>query len=511
MSTRSVVPWASSVTSTAIRCNARDIARASRMIVRSDLAGISRLKATYRYSEVKGADSLGWHASLDAPRRVTSLRADALLPPRPGGPMRRYLWSLVGLTLAVSSLEAQGLRDKISQLFIFADGQDPLFLGGTAGSDSATALHADHFVPAAVNDNGTLISFIGTAISQNVANLPVAATSGGSTFRFEAGVPVPTSRSPGSVFSERAQTLGRGRVLVGANVNRLHLETLRGVSLDSIVGASCTPYGVPTHENDVIALRLALDIDMTVTSFFMSFGLLDRVDIGVVLPIVSTSLRGTSDAQIIPFGGTTAQHFFGGTPANPQLSTSRFVEGSATGIGDIAARVKVNVTQSERTTFAVLGDIRFPTGSEDDLLGSGHVAARGLGILSARFGAFSPHANIGYLFRSGDLQNSAVLATVGFDHVMAPWATMAVDLVSELQVGENKLRLPGTVTYDLPFRRTLEPTNIPNERDDLINGSLGFKFTTRAGITLVANTLWPLNRGGLRPNVLWTAGLEYNF
>jgi len=330
------------------------------------------------------------------------------------------------------------------------------------------------------------------------------------------------------VFGERALTLGRSRVFVGANINHLHLETLRGVSLDNIemtfthenvtgpqcdaiVGASCTPYGVPTHENDVIALRLALDLDMTVTSFFVSFGLLDRVDIGVVLPIVSTSLHGTSDAQIVPFGGTTAQHFFGGTPANPELSTTRFVEGSATGVGDIAARVKVNLTRSDRTNFSVLGDVRFPTGSEDDLLGAGHLAARGLGVLSARLGAFSPHANIGFLIRTGDLQNNAVLATVGFDHLMAPWATMAVDLVSELQVGDSKLRLPGTVTYDLPFRRTVEPTNIPNERDDLINGSFGFKFTTHSGITLVTNTLWPLNRGGLRPNVLWTAGLEYNF
>lgn len=442
--------------------------------------------------------------------------------------MRRVWWSLVGLTLAAGSLPAQGLRDKIAQLFIFADGQDPLFLGGTAGSDSATALHADHFVPAAVADNGTLISFIGTALSQSAANLPVSATSGGVTFRFEGGVPVATSVSPGPVFGERALTLGRGRVFIGANVNRLHFETLRGVSLngiqmtfthenvtgpqcDSIVGASCTPYGVPAHENDVIDLRLALDLDMTVTSFFVSFGLLDRLDIGVVLPIVSTSLRGTSDAQIVPFGGTTAQHFFGGTAANPELSTSRFVEGSATGIGDVAARVKINVTQSPRTNFSLLGDVRFPTGSEDDLLGSGHLAARGLGILSARFGAFTPHANIGFLLRSGDLQNNAVLATVGFDHVMAPWAIMAVDLVSELQVGESKLRLPETVTYDLPFRRTVEPTNIPNQRDDLINGSFGFKFVTGAGITVVANTLWPLNRGGLRPNVLWTAGLEYNF
>ena len=446
--------------------------------------------------------------------------------------MRRYLWSLVGVTLVAAPLAAQGggggLRDKISELFIFSAGKDPLFLSGTSGSDSATALHADHFIPAARAENGTLISFISNAISGSVANVPVSATSGGSTFRFEGGVPISTSLSPGPVFAERAQTLGHGRVFVGMNVNRLHFETLRGVSLsdiqmtfthvnvvgpqcDSIQGTSCTPYGVPAHENDVIALRLALDIDMTVTSFFVSFGLLDRVDIGVVLPIVSTSLRATSDAQILPFGGTTAQHFFGGTPANPELATSRFVEGSATGIGDIAARVKVSVTQTERTTFALLGDVRFPTGSADDLLGSGHVAARGLGVLSARFGPFSPHANIGGLWRSGGLQNNAVLATVGFDHLMARWATLAVDLVSEFQVGASKLRLPGPVTYSAPFRRTIDVTNLPNERDDQINGSFGFKFSTGPGIMVVANTLWPLNRGGLRPNVLWTAGLEYNF
>jgi hypothetical protein len=86
-----------------------------------------------------------------------------------------------------------------------------------------------------------------------------------------------------------------------------------------------------------------------------------------------------------------------------------------------------------------------------------------------------------------------------------------VDVVSELQVGASKLQLPRPVTYDAPFHRTINVTNIPTERDDLIDGSFGFKFTTHAGITLVANTLWPLNRGGLRPNVLWTAGLEYNF
>ena len=444
--------------------------------------------------------------------------------------MRRVAWSLVGLALASAPLEGQGLRDKIAELFIFAAGKDPLFLGGTADPNNPAniQLHAGHFIPAARAENGALISFIGNAISGTAGNIPVSVTSGGSTFRFEGGVPVRTSSSPGPVFAERAQTLGRGRVFVGGTVNRLHFETLRGVSLtgvemtfthenvtgpqcDSILGTSCAPYGVPTLENDAIAVRLALHLDMTVTSFFLSVGLLDRVDVGVVLPIVSTSLRGSSEAQIIPFGGPPVAHFWGGTSSSPQLSTSRLVDGSATGIGDVAVRAKVNVALAERTAFSILGDARFPTGSEDDLLGSGHFAARGLGILSARFGEFAPHANIGYLYRSGELQNNAVLVTVGFDHVMAPWVTLAADLVSELQVGESKLRLPGTVTYDAPYRRTVQPTNIPTERDDQINGSFGFKFATGSGITLVGNTLWPLNRGGLRPNVLWTVGLEYNF
>ena len=435
--------------------------------------------------------------------------------------MRRLVLGVLGLVLVSTPVAAQALRDKISELFVFAPGQQPLFLGGTG-------VHANHFITSASTQNGILISFVSNAISGNVAGIPVSATSGGSTFRFEGGAPVRTSVSPGPVFAERGQTLGRGKVFVGANVNRLHFETLRGVSLndlrlnfihqnvdspacDSIEGRDCAPFGVPRLENDVIELRLGLDIDMTVTSFFLSFGLLDRVDIGVALPIVSTSLVGTSDAQIISFAESTAAHFFGGTPSNPQLSTSRSVAGSATGVGDVAVRVKVNVTQTERTTFALLADARFPTGSAEDLLGSGHIAARGLGILSARFGPFSPHANIGFLVRSTDSLNNAVLATVGFDHLMAPWATLAVDLVSELQAGESKLQLPGPVTYDVPFRRTVEPTNIPNRRDDQINASFGFKFLTGSGITLVTNTLWPLNRGGLRPNVLWTAGLEYNF
>ena len=437
--------------------------------------------------------------------------------------MRRTVWSVLGLVLicAPAPMAGQGLRDKISELFVFTPGQQPLFLGGTG-------THQNHFITSASTQNGVLISFIGNAVGASVASIPLSATSGGSTFRFEGGAPVRTSVSPGPILAERALTLGKGRVFVGANMNRLKFESLRGVRLDdirlnfvhenvdtpacdSIEAQDCAPYGVPRLENDVIALRLGLDLEMTVTSFFVSFGLLDRLDVGVALPIVSTSLVGQSDVQIISFAESTAAHFFGGTPSNPQLSSTRSTAGSASGIGDVAARVKVNLMRSERTSFALLADARFPTGSAEDLLGSGHFSARALGVLSAQLGPFSPHANVGVLLRNTDSLNNAVLVTVGFDHVMAPWATIAADVVTQFQVGENKITVPGTVTYDVPFVRTVEPTNIPNQRDDLINASFGFKFLTGSGVTIVTNALLPFNQGGLRPNLMWTAGLEYNF
>jgi hypothetical protein len=174
--------------------------------------------------------------------------------------------------------------------------------------------------------------------------------------------------------------------------------------------------GVPVLENDFIHLDLSLDLRVTAALFVLSYGLLDWMDIGVAIPVISTSMRGTSAAQVVPFGGDEATHFFGGTPSNPDLGASRFVEGSSSGLGDIAARLKIGFAQSDKAGFGILADARFATGSEEDFLGSGHTSIRGLGIVSGLFGNFSPHANVGYVYRSGDMQTDAVLATVGFDH-----------------------------------------------------------------------------------------------
>jgi hypothetical protein len=443
--------------------------------------------------------------------------------------MRRVLLT-IALALVAGPAQAQHLRDRLSDLFIFGSGESPLVLGGTSdpSNPESIRIHGNHFVPAAVASNGTIISFLTNSIGSNVANVPVSATSGGTTFSFQGGVPTRTSTSAGPIFGERAQTLGRGRVLAGLSRTGVRFKTLRGVDLDhlrftfthansdfpgcdSIAGGDCSLLGVPTLENETIDLNLALDIDLTVTGFLLTYGVTDRVDIGVALPLVSVSLNGTSNAQVNPFGPPPAVHFFGGTPDNPILTASRSVEGSTTGLGDVDGRVKINLRRAEPLSVAVLADVRFPTGSESNLLGSGAFAARGLAILSARFGNFSPHANVGYLYRGGQFETDAVLATAGFDHLLAPWATLAIDVISQLQVGESPLQVPGPVEIQAPYHRTIIPTVIPDTRDDIVDGSVGVKLTAAPGLTVVGNSEWSLNHGGLRPDVIWTAGLEYNF
>ena len=444
--------------------------------------------------------------------------------------LRNFLIALFAASFFNVRADAQGLRDKISDLFVFGPGQQPLFLAGSGDPNNPAALqaHGLHFIPSSNAENFAIISFITDALGRNVSNMPIGSTSGSETFRFVGGVPVKTSLSAGPIFAERPQTLGRGRVLAGVNRSGFRFSTLRGVDMKDIhltfthqnvdfpgcaaaFGGDCAKYGVPGFENDVMDFSLSIDLDVRVNSFYMTYGVSDRFDIGLVVPVVQAHIEGSSRAQMEPFGGTTAAHYFTGTATNPVLAAERQTRGSATGLGDVAVRLKGNLRSTGNTSMGLLLDARFPTGSEKDLLGAGKFSGRGMAIVASRFGDFSPHLNVGYLVRGGDDANDAVLGTVGFDHRLGSGITLAADLVSELQVGDSKLELPQTVHYESPFQRTLNPTDIPDRRDDIINGSFGFKIAAAKNLTMVLNSLFPLNRGGLRADLIYTGGLEYSF
>ncbi|MGE0354488.1 MAG: hypothetical protein AB7Q69_14815, partial [Gemmatimonadales bacterium] len=257
--------------------------------------------------------------------------------------MRPVFAAGVLLACCTVPLRAQdNLRSTITQLFTFGDCGAPLCL--ELGNE-----HENHFIPAVTASNQTVIAFITEAIGKSVANTPISATSSGTTFSLVGGLPVRSSTSMGPIFGERAQTLGRGRFFVGANVTGLSLTTLNGTQLDNILinfahqDVGNPGLGDPEFENDVIQLRMSLDMNITVASVFATWGILDFVDLGVAVPIVRTSITGFSQAQVLPFGNSTV-HNFGGAP--PILRATSNASGTATGLGDVVGRLKINLGQS---------------------------------------------------------------------------------------------------------------------------------------------------------------------
>jgi hypothetical protein len=433
--------------------------------------------------------------------------------------MRRVVVALAALCVLGRPGRAQGLREQLTELFHFGSCSRLVCLD-TANLGQG---HGFHFIPSADTSGATLVSFLGSAIGISVANTPIASASSGTTFRFEGGVPVRTATSAGPVFAERAQTLGRGRWFMGVELTQMDFTRLRGVPLDRLVftftHSDVSPgsrdpndtLGSPAFEDDIVQVDVNLDVSLMVAAVSMSYGLADGVDVGVTVPLVRTSISGTSLAQIIP-GQDSIVHFFGITPAGDTLLTSNSsVAGASSGLGDIEAHIKFNVAQTERLGVAVLGNFRFPTGDEDNLLGAGRFSGRGLAVVSGRFGNFNPHLNLGFTVRDDTTQNNSVDVNLGYDALLAPWATMAFDVLSSWQTGATRLKIPPPTHLDLPAPRDVSRTNVPSQRDNYLGLSMGFKFRTQRGIQIVANTLFPLRNSGLQPGVIWTGGLEYSF
>ncbi len=419
--------------------------------------------------------------------------------------------TVLGAALFALPLQAQEqtLKQQINNLFRFGDCGEALCLQVNAD------VHGLHYSPSATQASGSLINFFADAIGSSVSNLPISSSSGGVTFAFRGGRPVRTSTSSGPIFAERGQTLGKGQILAGANVTALNFATFRGLPLDQInfnfshQNVGNPVYGDPVFENDVIQVRSDLNLNVFVTTAFVTYGLMDRLDVGIAVPIVRSSLDGTSVGTVSPFT-TSSPHFFG-TQNNPTLTATGSTSGSSFGIGDVAVRVKANLSSSDNTNLGIFGDVRLPTGDADNFRGAGSLSARILGAYSGRFGNFSPHVNAGMLVRTDSLQNNAAVAIVGFDQLLSESWTLAVDLLSEYQIGENKVALPEPVQLQQPFVRNIIPTNIPGFKDHVVSGSVGVKYTTARGVTSVLNALVPIMTGGLQPRVAFTAGMEYSF
>ena len=424
--------------------------------------------------------------------------------------MRRCLWCV--LFLVAVPLHAQSARSRLRDLFHFGTCDTLVCLSvGVTGSQ-----HGAHYNPDAAITLTSLIDFLSNGIATSVGNVPLGGTSSGLTVTFDQnGLPVTTQGSTGSIFGERSQTLGRGRATFGVNVTGASFQSLRGVKLSHLQSTLThedeAPAGLgnPLFEFDTIHVDTDLNASIAAYTAFITYGLSNRVDIGIAMPVVNVKFDGTSIAHIYNMPGDTLHVFSVDSLGKVKVVDTATTSSNTSGIGDIAVRLKVNLAQSPRAGAALFADVRLPTGKADDLLGSGHFSARGLAVASAKFGFLSPHINAGYLYRSGDNQNSALLGTVGFDALVLPSVTLAGDMIGQWQVGAGKVPLPPPVTY--VDGSVVQRTTIPNMKDNVVGASVGAKFAIGPVLTAVTNVIFPLTDGGLRSNVIWTFGAEMNF
>lgn len=440
----------------------------------------------------------------------------------------RALAALALTFTTVQPVAAQTLTELLSDLFVFGACGVPLCMEAAAMPGGGGTTHDVHFRRDLVPRNDALLHFLEDGIGGIASGLPRTAMSGGSIW--SDGV---RRASLGPVFTERAETLGMGRFFLGLDATGFRTTNFGGVPTDGLLlnffhhnaspaGAGDAGLGIPAFERDVLQVRTNLAVDYIVATGVVSAGLTSFLDVGVVLPVVHARLRGTADAQLLALDPAST-HRFGGSAAVPELHARTSVSGSATGVGDVTARVKVNLTGGTEVGvappalgLAVLADVTLPTGEEADLLGTGEGRGRALAVLSRRWGGFSSHVNAGYLLweenaREGHYDRGAVVGSVGFDVMMTDNVTVAAEMMTLWELADPDPSRPGPVNFEGPRPVTVESSSIPESGRYLLDLAAGIKYAVRHDMVLVANALLPIQGFGVRPDAIFTLGLQGTF
>lgn len=389
--------------------------------------------------------------------------------------------------------------------------------------------HSAHFT----NESQANLTPLNASIGTQLTLLPLASPASGYTFTFDpaAGVYTRSSQTFGPILSERSETIGRGRIFVGFTFQHYNFDTIDGFDLHNfpVVFGHDHLNGDPQFEKDIIYTQNSINLNINQSTFFATYGITNRLDVSVAVPIVDAMIDASSNASIIrvaaPIAGQQA-HFF--DAANPQSSTNKVFTNtsSATGIGDVTIRGKGTLWKNDTSGIALGLDLRLPSGDERNFLGSGALGVKPFLAASKRFGPAAPHVNLGYEWNGDSLLAGDIAAnqkaslpdqfiwTVGSDVRVARFATLALDVLGQRVIDAPRLvratfntQPSDLVTTSLSFQ---EISKI-NESFNIVNGSVGVKVSLGHNYLATANLLIKLNDGGLRDKYAPLFGISKTF
>jgi len=488
--------------------------------------------------------------------------------------LRRFLVVLAcGLLLACGGL-AEAQETPLSQLVVNLF-RPERFLNAVGVGPNHTA----HFqLSGGTGGNEILFlnaALVNQAIISQLTSLPLGSSSGGFTYSFnpEVGTFERTSDSFGPSLAERALTNGRGKFNFGINFQSSSFDSFEGKDLEGdelkfylLHNDCCAPPGngiltTPAFEGDLIESSLSMSLKSQSVLFFLNYGITDRFDVSVVVPVTNVEVEATNTASLqrVSTSINPNIHFFNAGERDAVVFAD---SGSASGLGDIAIRAKWNFYQVSGGGLAAGFEVRAPTGDEENLLGLGTTQAKFSFIASTGWGRLAPHFNLGYKV-SGDppetlnqitypelvgvdaptnpsttreIDSTLSLSQVdiapdefnfaaGFDIVLAPKITLAADILGRRLIDAGRLREypyehrfrvegpDGNVLVDdgpvrsITFQQLfLDPVSV-----NQIFAAVGAKVNVGSTFLLSVNLLFALTEEGLRDDIVPIIGFDYVF
>jgi hypothetical protein len=386
--------------------------------------------------------------------------------------------------------------------------------------------HAAHFNSAFQSD----FRLVNIALTSQLTAVPLPSPASGFTYKFDSatGTFVRSTNSFGPILADRAETIGRGRIAFGFSHQFFSFDHLEGIRLTA-VPAVFRHDGFEAGGGRADVVSTINSIEATVSQFTgaLTYGLTDRVDVSLAVPVVRTHLSLLSNATIYRLGtGTNLRvHYFRDDLAIGGYGSSHqyFIEGSAGGVGDLLVRVKSTLMREGQRAFAAGADVRLPTGDEQNLLGAGAAGVRPFAAFSTSYGAFAPHANLAYQWNgrsvlAGDVHGNTkadlpdqLLYALGTDVSVNSRFSIVFDVL-----GQRVLDSPRLSTYTLTASGAAGSADLQDIRFAkgsfwTADGALGFKANVAARVLVNFNLRFSLGQNGLSDRIAPLLGVEWAF
>jgi len=405
---------------------------------------------------------------------------------------RRVCLVFLGLFLSVQ-IQAQQVTiqhgNTLSQLINSLYGGDGIELAETG--------HQAHF-----GQTGDLQRFTRTlqAVLQARSFFPIPSAVGLVSYHFDeaTGTYQRVQGALGPILSERGSTTGKGNLNLSMSYTFADYEQIGGNDIVELVLPHCMTVactgGHPEapYLQDTIHVQLHFRLKSQALTFAAIYGIANNADIGIVVPYVRNDLQVFTHAFVLvsPESSPATHHF------DPAVETpDQFGTGDAIGIGDITMRGKYRLPVHGIDSAAIL-DLTLPTGDRENFLGTGRTRLRASYIASKTIKRFTPHLNAGYELDFGETKLNGFAYTLGTEIMASPKMTLTTDLI-------GVVRPRAADAFASPV---LPDVQLVGRSE--IDGAIGGKWKLGGDRAFLFNLLLPLNRSGIRPSYVVTAGLQ---